>query len=211
MVPVAVHPHKKSIGDLGDFKVADIKVEATVGESGENKLRVVNVCFVITEGLKENEVKTKYTFGVDGPTSVAKEMIKAVEKDPEKFPQHVEYIAHKLKEAIKEHKQLWKKRILVDFKVGLEDILAKAGITDEGVMKRFMDEEVTAEDLMNPNTIESEEDLKGIVTKLGPRRRLWNVVKELREERGAAEAKKGSPRERQVGTVSLDDCSALFL
>jgi len=93
--------------------------------------------------------------------------------DVEKFPKHVEYVellADKMKAALLHKQEMFNKRRELDTKMGLEDMLNAAGITDQKVMEKIIEQEITVDDLRKG--VLTEEDLKEIIPKLGPRRRL---------------------------------------
>mmetsp|Transcript_23077 Transcript_23077/g.46293 ORF Transcript_23077/g.46293 Transcript_23077/m.46293 type:complete len:740 (-) Transcript_23077:588-2807(-) len=164
---------KRSIGDFENFRVGQIKVEET------DRLAAVKLVVPLQDLELKGTVHGSFTFGKDTSIKVAREMLRQFKKETrvENVPRHVAKLAAAIDDALIEYREIFNKAKELGVRSTLEDMLIRAGITDEKVMRKFVEEDITVSDLIDGSL--SEEDLKEILPKLGPRRRLIRIAKEM--------------------------------
>ncbi|GAB5367009.1 hypothetical protein AAMO2058_001193000 [Amorphochlora amoebiformis] len=159
--------------DIADFKIQDIKVrESDAGVSA------VRFSVFLDDGGKTKQIDREYIIGQDISFRVAQSILQELRNDLdiELFPKHVETLAAMMNESLKEHREVFTKRKEIDQRIGLEELLNKAGITDEKVMKTFVEQAIQVTDLVDGTL--PEEDLKDLLPQLGHRRRLIRIAQE---------------------------------
>mmetsp|Transcript_21326 Transcript_21326/g.29839 ORF Transcript_21326/g.29839 Transcript_21326/m.29839 type:complete len:838 (+) Transcript_21326:134-2647(+) len=159
---------------LEDFEVLAIKILETAEGGASSSLgpEHVRMNVVLKVKGKTREFSCGFDLGKQSHFRSASDILRQF-LDVEKFPKHVEYVellADKMKAALLHKQEMFNKRRELDTKMGLEDMLNAAGITDQKVMEKIIEQEITVDDLRKG--VLTEEDLKEIIPKLGPRRRL---------------------------------------
>mmetsp|Transcript_24009 Transcript_24009/g.36002 ORF Transcript_24009/g.36002 Transcript_24009/m.36002 type:complete len:788 (+) Transcript_24009:120-2483(+) len=167
----------KSRWDINTFQVKEIKVR----ESDSDGVSAVKFSVFLQDGdEKAQQIDREYNFGKDTSTKVATEVLKQFkkfsQKELDKYPQHVEKLAKLMHEALKEQREMFNQRQKLDERMGLEEMLIRAGISDEAVMKTFIDQGIKISDLIDGTL--PEDDLKTLLPKLGHRRRLIRIAHE---------------------------------
>mmetsp|Transcript_7460 Transcript_7460/g.10489 ORF Transcript_7460/g.10489 Transcript_7460/m.10489 type:complete len:650 (+) Transcript_7460:924-2873(+) len=187
----------KSMRGLGDFEVIDIMVQ-----EGAKDLCEVKMSVQLTEKGVTRQIDCDFDFGKDNCIAIATGVLQIFKDDMnvDKFPKHVELLSQRMNEALKENKEMYNKRIELDTKMGLQDMLIKAGITDQAVMNNFIAQDITAADLTDGTL--REEDLKELIPKLGPRRRLVRIAQAEQIRQASMDARRNTSHTPPVGNVA---------
>lgn len=149
---------------MGNFKI--VKIEVNEKKEG---LEVVQLKVWLLVDSQKTEIDCDYNFQKDTHTKVATKILENFKEDKQKY-HYVTLLSNRIRDALKEHREVFYKKRDLDTKMGLEEMLGKAGITDEKIIKEFFDQAIKVEDLTDGSL--TEEDLRSLVPQLGPRRRL---------------------------------------
>jgi len=142
----------------------------------------VLVRVTLTENGNARLIECKFDFTKDSCTKVATMILQQFknESDVGKFPRHVELLAQRMNKEMKENREMFNKQKDLDQKMGLEEMLTKVGITEDETVDNFIAQGITTQDIADGTV--TEEDLKEIIPKLGPRKRLIKMAK-MEQER----------------------------
>mmetsp|Transcript_134 Transcript_134/g.178 ORF Transcript_134/g.178 Transcript_134/m.178 type:complete len:320 (-) Transcript_134:136-1095(-) len=147
---------------------------------------VVAVEMILVEGKTKKTISFDFNFAVDNCLKIAMELAQEIKDSSciQILPKHVEFIAKRLEMALEDPKETFVSNTELNVRMELEELLMQADITTERetVLESMLENGVTASDLLDGELL-SDDDLKSIVPKLGPRKRLLRLVRASQRER----------------------------